>query len=156
MRRLVPTAENRHGARTLAMLAFLSLFLSLFLTAAPPPDLAFEPAQLACVHVSIDDADPIVWHQFTAGGNVFALHASGAFTNSGIVDGELVTSTSARAPVFALDEPTVTTSWKDAQGGTHTITTPIVGTTPAARARCIALHEELVKALQALHPPIVP
>lgn len=155
MRRLVPTAEDRHGARTLAMLAFLSLFLSLFLGAASPPALSFDLAQ-PVAHASIDEADPIVWHQFTAGGNVFALHASGAFTNSGIVDGELVTSTSARAPVFALDEPTVTTSWRDANGGTHTITTPIVGTTPAARARCIALHEELVKALQALHPPIVP
>ena len=138
------------------MLAFLSLLLSLCFTVAPPIPATLDAVAAPPCAVAVDDADPIVWLQVTPSGNVLCLRASGTFTNAGLIDGAIVESTSARVHAFDFDEPTLTTSWKDAQGGTHTVTTPIVGTTPAARKRCIELHEELVRALQALHPPIVP
>lgn len=142
------------------MLAFLSLVLSFVaFTAAPPLDgpLAFADARAAVV-APCDEPDPIVWLQLQRSGNVLAVHASGALSNSAAVDGVVLRSFGdAPAQMVTIGgEPTLTTTWRDAQGGTHTVTTPLAGSTPAAVERAVKLHEELVRTMQQLHPPIVP
>jgi len=49
--------------------------------------------------------------------------------------------------------PTLTTSWCDKDGVTHTVTTPIVSTTEAGLQRALDTHNMLVNMQQRKHPP---
>jgi len=49
--------------------------------------------------------------------------------------------------------PNLTTSWKDQQGGTHTVSTPIPSATPAGQQRAVQQHRELVGLMQQVYPP---
>lgn len=141
------------------MLAFLSLVLSFVaFTAAPPPLASLEVAKPGMVAAaSIDEPDPILWLQVQRSGSVLAVHASGAVSNNAAADGVVLRSFADAPMLLAMGgEPTLTTTWRDAQGGQHTVTTPLAGATPAAVERAVKLHEELVRLMQQLHPPIVP
>lgn len=49
--------------------------------------------------------------------------------------------------------PMLTTTWTDAQGVQHTVSTPIVSQTPAGLAAATSLHDRLVAIQQRAHPP---
>lgn len=53
------------------------------------------------------------------------------------------------APVSSLQ-----TTWKAADNTSHTVTTPIVSTTPAGLERAIQLHTDLVRSMKIIYPPV--
>ena len=47
----------------------------------------------------------------------------------------------------------VSTTWQSVDNTAHTVSTPIVSTTPAGLARAIDLHTELVRQMKIIYPP---
>ena len=88
---------------------------------------------------------------------IFAVHATGVSLSSLDDDGRLIGSVATRGARHAQGTgdpvPTLTTSWCDKDGVTHTVSTPIVSTTEAGLARATTLHNRLVAIQQAQHPP---
>ena len=66
------------------------------------------------------------------------------------VDGSLTTLLDAEVPD---ENPQLTTTWTDAKGVTHSVSTPIASTTPAGLNRAVQTHQALVTTLQGLYPP---
>jgi hypothetical protein len=100
--------------------------------------------------------DPVVWSQLCEDGVVAALHVDGTMTATKLTEeGVLVTSTTALAPQGTSNAPvpTVTTSYKDADGMTHTVTTPIPSTTPAGLESSMQTHRTLVRLMKQIYPP---
>lgn len=52
--------------------------------------------------------------------------------------------------------PTVTTTWTDANGVSHSVSTPFPALSPAAMRRLLDQHNQLVTIMQGLHPPAPP
>jgi hypothetical protein len=117
------------------MLSFL-LALCMFFAPAPAPQ----------------DPDPLlVWMDGTV---VMALHQDTNITASVLAeDGVIVTSTTAPQSPGGGTAPTLTTSYLDKNGATHTITTPVVSTTPAGLESAKTTHRALVQLMQGMYPP---
>ena len=49
--------------------------------------------------------------------------------------------------------PSISTTWTDCAGVTHSVSTPIVSTTPTGTARAVEQHHIIVLALQRAYPP---
>lgn len=120
----------------------LSLSAALFGSGPPLPD---------------PDPNPIVMTT-VVDGVVVNVHANLTLSTFDYIPEENVLLTSFAAsgalPGGPNDQlPTLTTSWVDAQGVTHTVATPIPSTTPDGLQRATDLHRRLVGILQAAHPP---
>lgn len=139
------------------MLSFLfAMMVSLCAWVAPPQD----PVDGAKERLAL--LAPVVAQQFD-GADVWTLHADGTESLFGIsADGVLVASfasdgtqknAAAQGPIGQQPVPTLRSSWCDALGVTHEVTTPIDSSTSAGIDRATELHEKLVARLQAKHPP---
>lgn len=139
------------------MLSFLfAILASLCAWVAPPQD----PVNGSKDRLAL--LAPIVAQEFD-GADVWTLHADGTESLFGIdADGVLVSSFASdgsaknqatQGPIGSQPVPTLRTSWCDALGVSHEVTTPIDSSTPAGIDRATDLHEKLVARLQAKHPP---
>lgn len=52
--------------------------------------------------------------------------------------------------------PHLSTSWRDRNGMTHTVTTPVPSSTPSGVRAAMATHQTLVNTMQAVYPPAGP
>ncbi len=102
-----------------------------------------------------DPSDPIVWSQVQEDGVVLALHVDKTFTASKMTEeGVLVTSSTAPPQgTGSAPTPMLTTTYKDRDDVTHTISTPVVSTTPGGMAAAITTHKDLVALMKAHYPP---
>jgi hypothetical protein len=87
-------------------------------------------------------------------------HEDGKLTELAPLDSEgIILASFGRAPNDQSPQqpvPTLQTSWTDANGVTHTVTTPIPSTTPAGLQAATALHTNLVQIMQTRYPPRLP
>ena len=94
---------------------------------------------------------PIVTQQIV-GTSLANLYQNGSAILVSFADGEAVlTFYNDQLPPDPVQ--VLTTSWTDAAGVTHTVSTPIIGQTPAALDRARKQHADAVKWLQGLYPP---
>lgn len=99
--------------------------------------------------------DPVkVWME---GPVVMAMFDDGSFASGMMEEGVLIVSTAdARVPQSPSGSvPTITTSYQDKNGATHTVSTPITSTTPAGLQSAKQTHQALVTMMQQLYPPKV-
>lgn len=121
---------------------------------------------LASQHQQILDflaLQPPVVLQLERQGVIYSLHNDGSSSavtfevSSGLLYTSLADAGSAtQARLGDPPLPTVTTTWTDANGVTHSVSTPFPGNTPAALRRTLDLHNQLVLLQQTLHPPAPP
>lgn len=122
------------------MRSVLLLVLSLFLSIAASAQQELQ--QFSTVKSSIGDVVILS----------AAVAADGEFVTAG-PGGETAARLAAELPPEA---PTLTTTWTDAKGVTHTVSTPIPSTTPAGLAKATQLHLQLVQTMQTAFPPAPP
>lgn len=133
-----------------------ALMASLCAWLAPPQ----EPTHPIDARTRLESLSPIV-AQSIDGADVWTLHANGSESLFGVADdGTLVCSFATtggkdgpQGPIGSQPVPTLRSSWCDALGVTHEVTTPIDSSTAAGIDRATDLHEKLVARLQAKHPP---
>lgn len=130
-----------------------------------PPDAAPPPAGLSppAVAVALVKLDPgVVWSEVDRDGLISLLFDDGsAVTMKLAADGGVSTSAADAAilrappqgPVGNAPTPSITTSYKDEDGMTHTITTPIVSTTEAGLDAAMQTHRKLVRLMKGIYPP---
>lgn len=162
------------------MLSFLFAFLTLFLAGPSDPTSLpggmSQPEYVSHFHVSdVAAAAPtvpagilseVVWCAIDREtGGVLALHDDYRLTLSLLdVETNLVQTTTAasgaalwfvfpQGPVVGGPLPSLTTTYKDVGGATHTITTPIVSDTEAGLDKARKLHKRLVQMMQQDFPP---
>lgn len=94
---------------------------------------------------------PIIAQQLV-GTSLANLYQNGSVVFVGFAEGEmLLTFINDQLPPDPVQ--VLTTSWTDAAGVTHTVSTPVVSQTPQAQARAREQHEAAVKWLQDKYPP---
>lgn len=112
--------------------------------------------QLVFVSALPAQSDPPVWSQL-AGDAILSTHASGELSVSCFLADEGVVLSSTTGAVQGGPPPDplpmLTTSWVDADGVTHTVSTPVASPTPAGIQRAINLHDQLVQLMRLGHPP---
>ena len=137
------------------MLSFLFAFVASLCAWVAPPQ---GPSPQIDARLRLESLAPVVAQEFD-GGAVWSLHADGTESLFGIAtDGTLCSSFAStgskpQGPIGAPPVPQLRTSWCDALGVTHEVTTPIDSSTDAGVDRATALHEKLVARMQAKHPP---
>lgn len=111
---------------------------------------AFAPAQnLEPYHQKL--GRPIVAQQLV-GASLANYYQGGGIVFVGYADGEvLLTFINDQLPPDPVQ--VLTTSWTDAHGVVHTVSTPVVAQTPQGQARAREQHEAAVKWLQDKYPP---
>lgn len=112
---------------------------------------AFAPAQNLEPYKQKLLGQPIVAQQIV-GTSLANLYQNGGAVLVGFAEGEvLLTFINDQLPPDPVQ--VLTTSWTDAAGVTHTVSTPIIAQTPQGQARAREQHEAAVKWLQDKYPP---
>ena len=104
-------------------------------------------------------ASPVVEQSVELPNTLVCLHADQSVSMVSVVPGadQLVCSVAdarslpqgpAPAPL-----PSLSSSWVSDDNSSHTVSTPIVSTTPAGLDSAIELHRELVRRMKAIYPP---
>lgn len=127
--------------------ALVSLFVSLLFAMPPPPMAKLDPA--------------VIWSQVDKDGTVSLLFDNGGATTMQVDSEGSVSVSSADAmipqgPSTTGPTPSITTSYKDEDGMTHTINTPIVSTTEAGLNAALETHRKLVRLMKGIYPPASP
>lgn len=139
------------------MLHFLSLFLLMVAGAlSPMPPASQDPNPILAT--SIVDGVPVNVHANGMLSAVAFIVDEGtplaSFGFEGVtVDPAEVAKMLPQGPMGTAPTPTLTTTWVDAAGVTHTVSTPIASSTPAGLKAATDLHEQLVQIMQRKHPP---
>jgi hypothetical protein len=130
----------------------LNLFASWMLLLLPVP-ISSAPSAV----------DPgVVWSHVSSEGVVSMLFDDGSAATMLVdVEGTVTVSAANAAIAHALPQgpttggpiPTLTTAYKDEDGMTHTITTPIPSTTPAGLESALRVHRDLVRLMKGIYPP---
>lgn len=130
---------------------FRSLIAMLFLCAALFAQTPLEAVQKAYPELAIV---PIVSTSAMPGGSLSNTYANGVTAVFSVAtDGSPVVTFLEQGPMPQEPVQTITTSWVDAQGVTHTVSTPVISQTPAGLQRAREQHEASVKWLQSKYPP---
>ena len=112
---------------------------------------AFAPAQNLEPYKQKLLGQPIVAQQIV-GTSLANLYQNGGAVLVGFAEGEvLLTFINDQLPPDPVQ--VLTTSWTDAAGVVHTVSTPIIAQTPQGQARAREQHEAAVKWLQDKYPP---
>lgn len=130
-----------------------SLFAALFLCVAL---VAQSPIEILGKYMPSLVTSPIVATNVLPGGTLTNVHQSGAIVALSIVDGFPVATLIDHEAAFGDPVQTLTTTYTDRNGVTHTISTPIIGQTPAALQRAQTQHLAMVQWMQQQFPPKAP
>jgi hypothetical protein len=127
-----------------------SLIAALFLCVALLAQNPLEAVQKHYPELSL----PIVSTSALPNGSLSNTYSNGMTAVFSVAtDGSPVVTFLDQSPMPQDPVQMLTTSWVDAQGVTHTVSTPVISQTPAGVTRAREQHADTVKWLQGIHPP---